>query len=48
MNFCTVASAPNASDLTGGRRRGNQEDYRNFLKLGQYFNIIHLFGGISG
>ncbi|RED50778.1 trimethylamine methyltransferase family protein [Aestuariispira insulae] len=45
LNFCTVASAPNASDLTGGRRRGNQEDFRNFLKLGQYFNIIHLYGG---
>ena len=45
VNFCTVASAPNASDLTDGRRSGNQKDFRNFLKLGQYFNIIHLFGG---
>ena len=45
LNFCTVASAPNASDLPGGRRSGNQADFRNFVKLGQYFNIIHLFGG---
>ena len=45
VNFCSVASAPNASDLIGGRRSGNQADFRNFLKLGQYFNIIHLFGG---
>ena len=45
LNFCTVASAPNASDLPGGRRSGNQVDFRNFVKLGQHFNIIHLFGG---
>jgi trimethylamine--corrinoid protein Co-methyltransferase len=45
LNFCTVASAPNASDLPGGRRSGNQADFRKFVKLGQYFNIIHLFGG---
>ena len=43
--FCTVASAPNASDLAGGRRTGNFDDYRNFIRLGQAFNIIHLYGG---
>lgn len=43
--FCAVASAPNASDLDHGRRAGNTEDYRNFLKLGQSLNIVHLFGG---
>lgn len=43
--FCSVASAPNSSDLAGGRRAGNQEDFRNFLRLAQSLNIIHLFGG---
>ena len=45
INFASVASAPNVSDLTGGRRPGNQQDYRNFLRLGQMLNIVHLFGG---
>ncbi len=45
INFCTVASAPNASDLDGGRRPGNYVDYQNFLRLAQSFNIIHLAGG---
>lgn len=40
-----VASAPNCSDMEGGRRPGNQADYRNFLKIGQMHNIIHCFGG---
>ncbi|MBN9671768.1 trimethylamine methyltransferase family protein [Roseibium aggregatum] len=39
--FSCVASAPNAVDRDKGRRPGNQEDYRNFLKLAQFFNIIH-------
>ncbi len=45
LNFCSVASAPNASDLDAGRRSGNQEDFRKFLRLSQFFNIIHLTGG---
>ena len=45
INFASVASAPNASDLAAGRRPGSQVDYRNFLRLGQTLNIIHLFGG---
>jgi len=43
--FGTVASAPNSSDLVGGRRTGNFADFANFVRLGQYFNTIHLFGG---
>ena len=43
--FGSVASAPNASDIKGGRRSGNQTDYRNFLRLGQMLNIVHFFGG---
>lgn len=45
INFATVASAPNSSDGDRGRRTGNFEDYNNLVKLGQYFNIIHLYGG---
>lgn len=43
--FCEVASAPNSSDLVGGRRQGNHRDYQDLLRLGQSFNIIHAFGG---
>ena len=43
--FGSVASAPNASDIARGRRTGNHEDYRNFLRLGQSLNIVHFFGG---
>lgn len=45
LAFCAVASAPNAHDLDGGRRSGSQIDFRNFTRLSQYFNIIHLHGG---
>lgn len=43
--FGQVASAPNVQDADKGRRPGNQEDYRNLLKLAQAFNIIHITGG---
>jgi len=40
-----VASAPNASDLDGGRRPGNFVDFENFVRLTQAFNVIHVNGG---
>ncbi len=43
--FDCVSSAPNCSDLHGGRRPGNIEDFRKFVKLAQYFNIIGCVGG---
>ena len=43
--FAQMASAPNCSDTDKGRRPGNQEDFRNLVKLGQSFNILHLSGG---
>ena len=43
--FGTVGSAPNASDTDNGRRPGNYQDYLNFLRLGQSFNIVHYIGG---
>jgi trimethylamine--corrinoid protein Co-methyltransferase len=45
INFTTVASAPNSSDLEGGRRTGNFEDYCNFLRLTQSFDIIDFLSG---
>jgi trimethylamine---corrinoid protein Co-methyltransferase len=45
MNFGSVASPPNAHDTDRGRRTGNLEDFRNFIKLGQHFNAIDFFGG---
>jgi trimethylamine--corrinoid protein Co-methyltransferase len=43
--FNMMASAPNCSDTDMGRRAGNQEDYRNFLKLAQMHNVLHVTGG---
>ena len=43
--FCSVASTPNAFDRDGGRRPGNYRDYKNFLRLGQTFDSIHVWGG---
>ena len=40
-----MASAPNCSDTDRGRRTGNQEDYRNFLRLAQMHNVLHVTGG---
>ena len=43
--FAQMASAPNCSDTDRGRRAGNQEDFRNFLKLAQMHNILNTTGG---
>ncbi len=45
VNFGTVASAPNASSLEGGRRAGNHQDYKDFLRLAQRLNILHFIAG---
>jgi len=45
MVFVNVSSPPNAMDLDRGRRPGDRESFRDFLKLTQYFNCIHLAGG---
>lgn len=45
INFTMVASAPNCSDIEGGRRMGNYKDFCDFLRLGQYFNIINPMSG---
>jgi trimethylamine--corrinoid protein Co-methyltransferase len=43
--FSAMSSAPNCSDLEGGRRPGSRQDFRDLLKLGHSFNAVHLFGG---
>ena len=45
MAFGSVASAPNVSDMDGGRRVGNRADYQNLLRLTQHFNIVHFLAG---
>jgi trimethylamine--corrinoid protein Co-methyltransferase len=45
INFTTVASAPNCSDLERGRRTGNFADYCNFLRLAQGCDVIDFFSG---
>jgi trimethylamine--corrinoid protein Co-methyltransferase len=40
-----VASAPNCADATRGRRPGSQQDFRDFVRLSQVFNVIDLNGG---
>ena len=45
MVFGNISSPPNCSDIERGRRSGNRHDYRELLKLLQYFNCIHFAGG---
>jgi trimethylamine--corrinoid protein Co-methyltransferase len=45
VTFPQMASAPNCTDADRGRRPGNQQDFRDFLKLAQTLNILHLTGG---
>ena len=45
VNFGSVASAPNVSDMDRGRRPGNFQDYCELLKLVQTYNIVQFTGG---
>lgn len=45
LAFAQVASPPNCSDLAGGRRAGNQQDFRNMVKLAQRYDVVHASGG---
>ncbi len=45
MLFGNVSSPPNAWDLERGKRSGDFETYKEFIKLTQYFNCIHFAGG---
>ena len=43
--FGNVSSPPNAWDLKRGKRSGDFETYKEFIKLTQFFNCIHFAGG---
>ncbi len=43
--FTSVASPPNVSDNSGGRRAGNHADFQNLVRLSQHLNVIHMHGG---
>jgi trimethylamine---corrinoid protein Co-methyltransferase len=45
MAFVNVSSPPNVMDMDRGRRPGDFASFRDFLKLTQYFNCIHVAGG---
>ncbi|MGH6932795.1 MAG: trimethylamine methyltransferase family protein [Dongiaceae bacterium] len=45
INFGTVASAPNVSDLDRGRRPGKFQDYCDLLKLAQSLNVVQFISG---
>jgi trimethylamine--corrinoid protein Co-methyltransferase len=44
MVFGLVAGPPNVHDCINGRRQGNLADYKNFIRLAHYFNVIHIIG----
>ena len=46
INFGLVGGPSFVSDLDRGRRAGDYEDFRKFMKLSHSFDIIH-FGGAS-
>jgi trimethylamine--corrinoid protein Co-methyltransferase len=45
ISFGNVSSPPNATDSINGRRIGNHVDFRNFLRLSQYYSVINFTGG---
>mgnify|MGYP003671171727 FL=1 len=45
MSFVNVSSPPNSWDMERGKRSGDFETFREFIKLTQYFNCIHIAGG---
>jgi len=45
MVFVNVSSPPNSWDLERGKRPGDFETFKDFMRLTQYFNCIHVAGG---
>jgi trimethylamine---corrinoid protein Co-methyltransferase len=45
MVFVNVSSPPNSWDIERGKRAGDFETFKDFMKLTQYFNCIHIAGG---
>jgi trimethylamine--corrinoid protein Co-methyltransferase len=44
LAIAPVAGPPNVVDVKKGRRPGTMEDLRNFIRLSQTFDVIHLLG----
>ena len=44
LAFGLVAGPPNVHDCERGRRPGNFRDYCDFIRLAQFFNVIHVIG----
>ncbi len=42
--FVTVGGPPHVSDIDRGRRPGTLDDYKEFVKLAQSFDVIHVMG----
>jgi len=42
--FAPVAGPPSVSDLQRGKRTGSIEDFRDFVRLSQAFDVIHVLG----
>ena len=40
--FVLVGGPPHAHDIDRGKRDGTIEDYRNFMRLGQHFDVLHM------
>ena len=45
MVFVNVSSPPNSWDLERGKRSGDFDTFKDFMRLTQYFNCIHIAGG---
>lgn len=44
IQFIPVGGPPHAMDLDRGKRPGSFEDFQNFIKLDQSFDVIHMTG----
>jgi trimethylamine--corrinoid protein Co-methyltransferase len=45
MVFVNVSSPPNSWDMERGKRAGDFDSFKDFMRLTQYFNCIHVAGG---
>lgn len=44
--FLSVAGAPHATDIDRGKRPGTLEDFENFMKLTQSFDVLHMLTAV--
>ncbi|WP_120500333.1 trimethylamine methyltransferase family protein [Roseovarius sp. EL26] len=46
IGISTSAGSPNCSDIQHGRRPGTLNDFEDFCRVAQSFDVIHLFGPV--